>query len=280
MAGTLYVVATPIGNLRDMVPRALDILQTVDLIAAEDTRRSGQLLRHFNISTPLISYHDHSDENKVRKVLDALERDEHVALISDAGTPLISDPGYRLVRKAQALGAIVSPVPGACAAMAALSVAGLASDRFVFEGFLPAKQNQRRAALEALISEPRTLIFYEAPHRIQAMLGDLCEVLGSAREVVLARELTKTYETIIKTSAGELLDRVTEDADQRRGELVIVVQGCADSATIADSREQVRVLSILLEDLSVKQAANVAAKITGVSRNQLYQQALQIKNDA
>ena len=145
---------------------------------------------------------------------------------------------------------------------------------------MPAKQNQRRAALEALISEPRTLIFYEAPHRIQAMLGDLCEVLGSAREVVLARELTKTYETIIKTSAGELLDRVTEDADQRRGELVIVVQGCADSATIADSREQVRVLSILLEDLSVKQAANVAAKITGVSRNQLYQQALQIKNDA
>lgn len=280
MAGTLYVVATPIGNLRDMVPRALEILQTVDLIAAEDTRRSGQLLRHFNISSPLISYHDHSDESKVRKVLEALARDEQVALISDAGTPLISDPGYRLVREAQAMGAIVSPVPGACAAMAALSVAGLASDRFVFEGFLPAKQNQRRAALEALDKEPRTLIFYEAPHRIQAMLSDLSEVLGSAREVVLARELTKTYETVIKTSVGALLERVTEDTDQQRGELVLVVQGCADSSISADSQEQARVLSILLEDLSVKQAANLAAKITGGSRNRLYQQALQMKNDA
>ncbi len=280
MAGTLYVVATPIGNLRDMVPRALEILQTVDLIAAEDTRRSGQLLRHFNISSPLISYHDHSDESKVRKVLEALARDEQVALISDAGTPLISDPGYRLVREAQAMGAIVSPVPGACAAMAALSVAGLASDRFVFEGFLPAKQNQRRAALEALDREPRTLIFYEAPHRIQAMLSDLSEVLGSAREVVLARELTKTYETVIKTSVGALLERVTEDTDQQRGELVLVVQGCADSSVSADSQEQTRVLSILLEDLSVKQAANLAAKITGGSRNRLYQQALQMKNDA
>ncbi|HAD10287.1 MAG TPA: 16S rRNA (cytidine(1402)-2'-O)-methyltransferase [Porticoccaceae bacterium] len=280
MAGTLYVVATPIGNLRDMVPRALEILQTVDLIAAEDTRRSGQLLRHFNISSPLISYHDHSDESKVRKVLEALARDEQVALISDAGTPLISDPGYRLVREAQAMGAIVSPVPGACAAMAALSVAGLASDRFVFEGFLPAKQNQRRAALEALDREPRTLIFYEAPHRIQAMLSDLSEVLGSAREVVLARELTKTYETVIKTSVGALLERVTEDTDQQRGELVLVVQGCADSSVSADSQEQTRVLSVLLEDLSVKQAANLAAKITGGSRNRLYQQALQMKNDA
>ncbi len=280
MAGTLYVVATPIGNPRDMVPRALEILQTVDLIAAEDTRRSGQLLRHFNISRPLISYHDHSNENKIRKVLEALGRDEQVALISDAGTPLISDPGYRLVREAQAIGATVSPVPGACAAMAALSVAGLASDRFVFEGFLPAKQNQRRAALEALVNEPRTLIFYEAPHRIQAMLSDLCEILGPAREVVLARELTKTYETVIKTGVCELLERVTEDADQQRGELVLVVQGCAESATSVDSQEQARVLSILLEDLSVKQAANLAAKITGASRNQLYQQALQIKNDA
>ena len=252
----------------------------MDLIAAEDTRRSGQLLRHFNISSPLISYHDHSDESKVRKVLEVLARDEQVALISDAGTPLISDPGYRLVREAQAMGANVSPVPGACAAMAALSVAGLASDRFVFEGFLPAKQNQRRAALEALDKEPRTLIFYEAPHRIQAMLSDLSEVLGSAREVVLARELTKTYETVIKTSVGALLERVTEDTDQQRGELVLVVQGCADSSVSADSREQTRVLSILLEDLSVKQAANLAAKITGGSRNRLYQQALQMKNDA
>jgi len=280
MAGTLYVVATPIGNLRDMVPRALDILQTVDLIAAEDTRRSGQLLRHFNISTPLISYHDHSDDNQIRKVLDTLDRGEQVALISDAGTPLISDPGYRLVRAARALGAIVSPVPGACAAMAALSVAGLASDRFVFEGFLPAKQSQRRAALENLVSEPRTLIFYEAPHRIQALASDLFEVFGPGREVVLARELTKTYETIIKTSSGELLERVTEDTDQQRGELVLVVQGCVGAAASVDSEEQTRVLSILLEDLSVKLAANLAAKITGGSRNRLYRQALEMKNDA
>lgn len=280
MAGTLYVVATPIGNLRDMVPRALEILQTVDLIAAEDTRRSGQLLKHFNISRPLISYHDHSSDGKIRRVLDTLARGEDVALISDAGTPLISDPGYRLVRQAQLMGATVSPVPGACAAMAALSVAGLASDRFVFEGFLPAKQSQRRAALEILAAEPRTLIFYEAPHRIKAMLHDLCALLGPEREAVLARELTKTYETVIKTSLGELLERVSEDSDQQRGELVLVVQGCDNAATDADYDEQTRILSVLLEDLSVKQAANLAAKISGGSRNKLYQQALLIKGSA
>jgi 16S rRNA (cytidine1402-2'-O)-methyltransferase len=258
MAGTLFVVATPIGNMGDMVPRAIEILQTVDLIAAEDTRRSSQLLRQFNITTRLISYHDHSDAGKVDQVLDVLERGDSVALISDAGTPLISDPGYRLVRRALDLDC----------------VAGLPSDRFVFEGFLPAKATQRQKALQLLIKEPRTLIFYEAPHRIQDTIRDLCEIFGGDRQAVLARELTKTYETILSASLAQLRDRIDSDANQKKGEIVLLVHGFEGAVQSDEDTEQERVLTILLEELSVKQAANLAAKISGGSKNKLYQQAL------
>jgi 16S rRNA (cytidine1402-2'-O)-methyltransferase len=277
MAGTLFVVATPIGNLSDMVPRAIEILQKVDLIAAEDTRRSGELLKRFNIDTNLISYHDHSGADKVDQVLEVLGRGDNVALISDAGTPLISDPGYRLVRRALDIGCTVSPVPGPCAAMAALSVAGLPSDRFVFEGFLPAKAAQRHRALQMIAREPRTLIFYEAPHRIVDTLADLCEIFGGDREAVLARELTKTFETILGAPLAQLLDRVNDDANQQKGEIVLLVRGFEGPKSAAEDAEQERVLKILLGELFVRQAANLAAKITGGSKNRLYQQAIIIE---
>ncbi|RLA44923.1 MAG: 16S rRNA (cytidine(1402)-2'-O)-methyltransferase [Gammaproteobacteria bacterium] len=276
MAGTLFVVATPIGNLGDMVPRGIDILQTVDLIAAEDTRRSSQLLKQFNILTELISYHDHSSLGRIEQVVAVLERGDNVALISDAGTPLISDPGYRLVRRALDIGCTVSPVPGPCAAMAALSVAGLPSDRFVFEGFLPSRAGQRQKALMALAKEPRTLIFYEAPHRIQDTVADLCEIFGDDREAVLARELTKTYETIIAGPLADLYAQINSDANQQRGEIVLIVHGFSGAVLSDEDAEQERVLKILLVDLSVKQAANLAARITGGSKNKLYQQALML----
>lgn len=274
MTGTLFVVATPIGNLGDMVPRAIEILQTVDLIAAEDTRRSSQLLKQFNITTRLISYHDHSSSSRVDQVLDVLKGGDDVALISDAGTPLISDPGYRLVRQALDLECPVSPVPGPCAAMAALSIAGLPSDRFVFEGFLPAKATQRQKALQGLVKEARTLIFYEAPHRINDTMIDLCAIFGADRAAVLARELTKTYETVLSGSLSELAERINSDSNQQKGEIVLLVHGFEGVAQNAEDAEQERVLHILLEQLSVKQAANLAAQITGASRNKLYQRAL------
>ena len=259
-SGNLYVVATPIGNLGDMVPRALQVLQQADWVAAEDTRHSGRLLAHFAIETPMIPYHDHSDERQMGRLLEKLGAGQSVALISDAGTPLISDPGYRLVREARRLGVTIVPVPGPCAAVVALSAAGLPSDRFTFEGFLPARQQPRRSALEALAKESRTLIFYEAPHR------------------VLARELTKTHETIIHGTVAELVERVRADANQQRGEIVLVVRG-ADLETIsADSAEQERLLRILMAEVPLKQAAAIAAKITGGSKNALYQQALALKS--
>lgn len=270
------MVATPIGNMGDMVPRAIEILQTVDLIAAEDTRRSSQLLKQFNIATRLISYHDHSDTTKVDQVLEVLSRGDNVALISDAGTPLISDPGYRLVRRALDLGYTVSPVPGSCAAMAALSVAGLPSDRFVFEGFLPSKATQRQKALEALVKESRTLIFYEAPHRIADTMTDLCAIFGGDRQAVLARELTKAYETILSGSLAELEARVKSDTNQQRGEIVLLIHGFAGVAESQEESEQTQVLKVLLDELPVRQAASLAARITGGSRNRLYQQALNL----
>ncbi len=273
------MVATPIGNLGDMVPRAIEILQTVELIAAEDTRRSGQLLQQFNIDTRLISYHDHSSAGRVDEVLDVLGRGGDVALISDAGTPLISDPGYRLVRRALDNACTVSPVPGCCAATAALSVAGLPSDRFVFEGFLPAKAAQRQKALQALAKESRTLIFYEAPHRIQATIADLGDIFGRDREAVLARELTKTYETILCGSLAELEDRINHDANQQRGEIVLLVHGFTGLAGSDEDVEHERVLAVLLKELPVKQAASLAAGITGGARNKLYQLALTLTQE-
>jgi 16S rRNA (cytidine1402-2'-O)-methyltransferase len=275
MAGTLYVVATPIGNLADMVPRALDILKTVALVAAEDTRHSGRLLRHFGIDTRLVSYHDRGEVDQGEAVLAALAEGRDVALISDAGTPLISDPGYRLVRAARAAGFAVSPVPGACAAVAALSAAGLPSDRFVFEGFLPARAGERQRRLEVLAHEPRTLIFYEAPHRILETLTDIATVFGAERELVLGREISKAFETFLTGSAAELGARVAADANQRRGELVLMAAGAPERAPAGDDLD--RVLTGLLEELPLKQAVGLAARITGAAKNQLYERALALR---
>lgn len=273
-SGTLFVVATPIGNLADMVPRAVETLQTVAVIAAEDTRHSSRLLAHFDIKTPAIAYHDHSDEQRTQQLIQRLQAGENVALISDAGTPLVSDPGYRLVRAARQQGITVVPIPGACALIAALSAAGLPSDRFTFEGFLPAKQTARRAVLQSLQRETRTLIFYEAPHRVLESVQDMVEVFGAERELVMARELTKTFETIKTAPAAELAQWIAADTNQERGEIVLLVHGAPKRDDAGLDAEAERVMRILLEDLPLKQAAGLGAKLTGLKKNFLYQWAL------
>ena len=277
MKGVLYVVATPIGNLEDWSPRAVSTLKAVSVVAAEDTRHSGRLLQHFNISTRLMAVHDHNEAGRVEGLLAKLEAGDDIALISDAGTPLISDPGYRLVAAAQAAGLRVVPIPGACAAIAALSAAGLPSDRFIFEGFLPARSSARRDRLQQLASEPRTLMFYEAPHRIVECLDDMVAVIGGERRVVLARELTKTFETVRQYSLTEMLAWVKADPDQQRGEIVLVLGGMPDMAAELDWTEADRILGILLAELPVKQAAALAASITGHKKNALYERALILK---
>ncbi|BCY01190.1 16S rRNA (cytidine(1402)-2'-O)-methyltransferase [Stutzerimonas stutzeri] len=276
--GTLYVVATPIGNLEDISARALRVLREVALIAAEDTRHSSRLLAHFGIQTPLAACHEHNERNEGGRFIERLQAGDDVALISDAGTPLISDPGYHLVRQARAAGVVVVPVPGACALIAALSTAGLPSDRFIFEGFLPAKAAARRTRLEALKEEPRTLIFYEAPHRILESLGDFEDVFGGERMAVLGRELTKTFETLKGLPLGALRAWVEADSNQQRGECVLLVEGWeAPQGESAVSAEALRVLDLLLAEMPLKRAAAVAADITGVRKNLLYQAALERK---
>lgn len=279
VAGTLYVVATPIGNLEDISARALRILKEVALIAAEDTRHSLRLLQHFGIATPLAACHEHNEREDGGRFIGRLLSGEDVALISDAGTPLISDPGFHLVRQARMAGVRVVPVPGACALIAALSAAGLPSDRFGFEGFLPAKQVARRTRLEHLREETRTLIFYEAPHRILECLQDMEAVFGAERPAVLGRELTKTFETLKGLPLGELRAWVEADANQQRGECVVMVGGWqpaeVDDGVDPNTR---RVLQLLLAELPLKRAAAVAAEITGVRKNVLYQLALQEKD--
>lgn len=272
--GALYVVATPIGNLGDMVPRAIETLQTVSVIAAEDTRHSARLLAHFGIDTPCMAYHDHSGEDRTQLLLGRLQAGESVALISDAGTPLVSDPGYRLVRQARLAGVRVVPVPGACALVAALSAAGLPSDRFAFEGFLPAKQAARCTQLQSVAADPRTLIFYEAPHRILETLQDMAQVFGAEREVVMARELTKTFETIKGDKVGDLAAWVEGDSNQQRGEIVLLVHGASKPENEAMTPEQMHIMNVLLDELPVKQAAAIGARVTGLKKNFLYQWAL------
>ncbi|WP_168177289.1 16S rRNA (cytidine(1402)-2'-O)-methyltransferase [Pseudomonas sp. PA1(2017)] len=279
-AGTLFVVATPIGNLDDLSARALKVLGDVSLIAAEDTRHSARLMQHFGIGTPLAACHEHNERDEGNRFIERLLAGDDVALISDAGTPLISDPGYHLVRQARAAGVRVVPVPGACALIAALSAAGLPSDRFVFEGFLPAKTVGRRARLELVREEPRTLIFYEAPHRILECLQDMREVFGGERQALLARELTKTFETLQGMPLDQLCEWVAADANQQRGECVVLVAGWQapeDEASV--SVEALRVLDLLLAEMPLKRAAALAAQITGVRKNLLYQAALERQQD-
>jgi len=276
--GTLYVVATPIGNLDDISARALRILAEVSLIAAEDTRHSNRLLQHFGIRTPLAACHEHNEREEGGRFITRLLAGDDVALISDAGTPLISDPGYHLVRQARAAQVPVVPVPGACALIAGLSAAGLPSDRFVFEGFLPAKQVARCARLEAVQNDPRTLIFYEAPHRLLDSVADMCSVFGGDRPAVLARELTKAFETIRDLPLQELYDWIAADANQQRGECVVLVSGYqAPVDALEVPLEAQRVLQLLMAELPLKRAAALAAEITGARKNALYQWALDNK---
>ncbi|MFC3714882.1 16S rRNA (cytidine(1402)-2'-O)-methyltransferase [Luteimonas soli] len=268
-AGTLHVVATPIGNLADLSPRALDTLRAVAAICAEDTRHTRQLLAHFGIEQSLVALHEHNEDEMAGRLVARLLAGESLALVSDAGTPLVSDPGFRLVRAAREAGVRVSPVPGASALVAALSVAGLPSDRFVFEGFLPAKSGARRARLTSLAGEPRTLLFYESSHRIEDTLADCVAAFGADRPAVVARELTKLFETVLDGTLADVHARVAADANQRKGEFVLLVQGAGDDADarIAEGR---RVYAKLGEHLPPSTAAKLAAEISGAPRKALY----------
>lgn len=268
-AGTLHVVATPIGNLNDLSPRALETLRGVAAICAEDTRHTRQLLSHFGIEQSLVALHEHNEAGIAERIVARLQAGESLALVSDAGTPLVSDPGFRLVAAARAAGIRVSPVPGPCALVAALSAAGLPSDRFAFEGFLPAKAGARRERLTQLAGETRTLIFYESSHRIEETLADAVVAFGADRPAAVARELTKLFETVLSGGLGELHARVAADADQRKGEFVLLVQGVADDteAKIAEGR---RVCAMLNAHLPPSTAAKLAAEITGAPRKALY----------
>ncbi len=268
--GTLAVVATPIGNLDDISLRALRTLTEADLIAAEDTRHTRKLLVHHGIKPQaMLALHEHNEARALATVLQHLHSGDNVALVSDAGTPLVSDPGFALVRAAREAGLPVTPLPGACAAIAALSVAGLPTDRFAFEGFLPTKSAARRARIQALTDEPRTLVLYESSHRIAATLADLRDILGTDRQAVLARELTKLHETVLAQPLGELAGRVADDADQQRGEIVLLVAGQADNAAAALAEGR-RVHAILAPHLPPAKAARLAAAITGAPRKALY----------
>jgi 16S rRNA (cytidine1402-2'-O)-methyltransferase len=279
--GTLFVVATPIGNRADLTERARETLAGVDLVAAEDTRHTGQLLAQLGIATPLVALHEHNEAVRTTELVARLKEGARIALVSDAGTPLISDPGFRLVAAAGAAGLPVVPVPGACAAVAALSVAGLPTDRFVFEGFLPARAAARRARLAALVAERRTLVFYEAPHRIAETLADLAAAFGAARPAVLARELTKLHETVYRGALGELVARAGADANVARGEAVLVVAGApeAGEAEAADPARLDRLLAALLAGVPLSQAVDLAAEATGERRNRVYERALALRRE-
>ena len=275
-AGTLHIVATPIGNLGDMTPRGLEVLGAVDVVAAEDTRHSGRLLAHFGVRAgDLLSLHEHNEDERVEVIIRRLLGGESVALISDAGTPLVSDPGYQLVRRAHREGIRVIPVPGACSPVAALSVSGLPTDRFCFEGFLSARAGPRSRQLEGLAGEARTLVFLESSHRIEATLEAMAAALGGERQAVMARELTKAYETVRAAPLEDLLTLVRDDPDQRRGEFVLVVAGAPP--TTLDGAERDRVLGLLLAELPLKQAAALGARILKLPRNACYQRLLELQ---
>ncbi len=275
-AGTLYIVATPIGNLSDISQRALDVLAQVDVIACEDTRHTQKLLNNFSIKNKTMSMHDHNERQRQEHIAQLLQQGTSVALVSDAGTPLISDPGFHLVRYCRNLGLKVSPIPGACAAISALSVAGLPTDRFTFEGFLPAKSNARKTVLANVANEVRTMVYYDAPRRAIDTIADIVEVLGGERYVVICRELTKTFETIHSDSAENLLQWLQEDSNQLKGEMVLIIEGYHQdpneiSATVKAT------LKLLVNELPPKKACAIAAEIYGVKKNTLYDLALLMK---
>ncbi|WP_428772933.1 16S rRNA (cytidine(1402)-2'-O)-methyltransferase [Vibrio sp.] len=271
---TLYIVPTPIGNLGDITQRALEVLSTVDLIAAEDTRHTGKLLAHFNIATKTFALHDHNEQQKAQVLVEKLLAGQSIALVSDAGTPLISDPGYHLVSQCRQAGVKVVPLPGACAVVTALSASGLPSDRFSFEGFLPAKTKARKERLQQIAEVERTCIFYESPHRILDSLQDMLAVLGPEREVVLARELTKTFETIRGLPLAELVEWVSADGNQQRGEMVLLIHGYRSEQSDSLPAEATRTLKLLTSELPLKKAAALTADIYQLKKNALYKWGL------
>lgn len=277
MAGRLYVVATPIGNLGDLSPRAREILQSVVIIAAEDTRHTGVLLKAFDIQTSMVSLHEHNELVRLPELIARLLAGAAIALVSDAGTPAISDPGYELVRAAAAAGIEVISIPGPCAAVAALSISALATAQFCFEGFLPARSAARRTQLQTVSNEIRTLVFYESPHRVAEMLADCVVVFGALRLAVVARELTKMHETLYRGSLADLAARALAEPNFSRGEIVVVIAGAVVAEELSETRELDRVLGVLLPEVSLKQAAHLAAKITGVRDNEAYKRALHLK---
>ncbi|SFR56942.1 16S rRNA (cytidine1402-2'-O)-methyltransferase [Marinobacter gudaonensis] len=277
--GTLYVVATPIGNLDDLSPRATRTLARVDVVAAEDTRHSGRLLSHLGLHKRLIALHDHNEKDRASALIAELAAGRDVALISDAGTPLISDPGYVVVREARSAGYPVSPIPGPCALVAALSAAGLPTDRFLFAGFLPAKRAARRSALESLGSETATLVFYESPHRVLDCVQDVADILGPDREIVLGREITKTFETFYSGTVSVVQEAMETDPHGSRGEFVLMIRG-AQAETGKESAGELdadRLIRALLPELPVKKVARIASELTGLSKNELYKRALALK---
>ena len=272
LTGILYIVATPIGNLQDITQRALDTFAQVDLIAAEDTRHSGLLLSHYGIKKPFFALHDHNQQEKAHILVDKLKQGSNIALISDAGTPLISDPGFHLVRQCREAGIRVVPLPGACAAITALCASGIASDRFCFEGFLPAKSKARKDKLENIAEEDRTLIFYESTHRILDTLEDMQSVLGEERYIVLAREITKTWETIMGNTIKNLREWLLEDPNRTKGEMVLIVEGKPKSDNNDEiSPQAVKALELSAEELPLKKAAAIVAELYGYKKNALYQ---------
>ncbi|MEX9784015.1 MULTISPECIES: 16S rRNA (cytidine(1402)-2'-O)-methyltransferase [Providencia] len=279
MASTLYIVPTPIGNMGDITQRALDVLKHVDLVAAEDTRHSGMLLQNFAINTRMFALHDHNEQQKADQLINRLQQGDSIALVSDAGTPLINDPGYHLVTRCREAGIRVVPLPGACAAITALSAAGLPSDRFCYEGFLPAKSKGRKDVLKSLEHETRTLIFYESTHRLLDSLADMVEVWGAERHVVLAREITKTWESIEGKPVGELLAWIKEDENRHRGEMVLIVEGYKANIEEDDiSPDVIRTLNLLQQELPPKKAAAITAEIYGLKKNRLYKLMLDQAN--
>ena len=274
---TLYIVATPIGNLNDITLRAIEILKNVDLIAAEDTRHSGLLLQHLGIKAKLFALHDHNEQEKSQILIEKLNSGLSIALISDAGTPLINDPGYHLVKACRENDIKVVPIPGACAAIAALSVAGLPSDKFSYEGFLPAKSKSRQDYLTTLVNETRTMIFYESTHRLLDTLQDMQTVFGTDKQIVLAKELTKTWETIVSYPVNQLINWLNEDVTRQKGEFVLIVEGHTKSDKDIDPNV-INTLKLLVKELPLKKAAAITAEIYGLKKNQLYQIGLSFES--